>query len=107
MGLSVSTSTNHHDNSIRQQNTQADNQLSIGGNIGGGNTQTSSGTTDGNLGLSLPSMGLMALVDLDTAAELVLRRREIADDAKNAYQSASNDANHLYRSTMDQGRQFG
>ena len=85
MGISVNTQTNAHDNSIRQMNSNADNKLSISGALGGSNSQRGDLTTKGNLALTVPGLGLQNLNRLDTAADLYLRRKEIADNTKQYY----------------------
>mmetsp|Transcript_15310 Transcript_15310/g.25875 ORF Transcript_15310/g.25875 Transcript_15310/m.25875 type:complete len:87 (-) Transcript_15310:76-336(-) len=67
MGISVSTNTNHADNSNHQQNVHGDNGLNIGGSVGGDSSLTSDLKNDGKLDLKIPvsALGDLMLVNLE------------------------------------------
>ena len=64
MGVTVNTSNNRADNSNRLSATNGNNNLVIGGNIGGGNRQGIKSQNSGSLDLKVPVSAFLVLDDV-------------------------------------------
>ena len=60
MSIQTTTTGNNQNNSLTQSNIGASNSITVG-NIGGSTTQTSSPTSNGTLGLTIPALMLVNL----------------------------------------------